>query len=139
MNPANFISLAGTLATQSDAARMRTSISRAYYGAFHLTLEFLASLEVTCGKEHDLHKPLLASGHTLARTAGVLLSELYDFRRRADYRLADSEVELQTRAMFCCERARQIESLLLQCRNEPARSEIKIAIENYLQHLRPQN
>jgi hypothetical protein len=137
MKPAEFLSLAGTLAVQTEASRLRTSISRAYYGAFHLTLEFLAGIEVPGGRDHDLHKPLLASGHQQARVAGVLISGLYDFRRRADYHLTDSEVELQSTARSCCEHARQIESLLQECAVEPARSEIKAGIERYLQQARP--
>ncbi len=137
MKPAEFIALAGTLSLQLETPRVRTSISRAYYGAFHLATEFLADLGMSAGKDHDLHRPLLASRHPLAVEAGNYLSDLYDFRRRADYRLGDAEVEQQARAMYCVERARRIESLLKQCSAEPVRSEIKAAIETYQQQSRP--
>lgn len=139
MKAVEFIALAGTLSVQPETARLRTSISRAYYGAFHLATAFLAGLDFSTGKDHDLHKPLLASKHPLAMEAGRLLSDLYEFRRRADYRLADSEVEQQSRAMHCVELARQIESLLQRCNTEPARSEIKAAIDGYQQQSRPKS
>ena len=36
----DFINLAGKLATSPDEASLRTAVSRAYYGAFHLALAF---------------------------------------------------------------------------------------------------
>lgn len=137
MKATDFIALAGTLSVQPETARLRTSISRAYYGAFHLATEFLAGLGFNVGKDHDLHKPLLASKHPLAMDAGRSLSDLYEFRRRADYRLADPDVEQQSRAMRCVELAKRVESILLQCNAEPARAEIKSAIDAYQQQSRP--
>lgn len=137
MKPVEFITLAGTLSVQADKARIRTAISRAYYGAFHLVTEFLVGLGFSTGKDHDFHKPLLASKHPLAMDAARILADLYDDRRRADYRLADSDIEEQLRAMRCVELARRIESLLLQCNAEPARSSIKTAIDAYQQQSMP--
>jgi hypothetical protein len=132
MKPVEFINLAGTLSVQTDAARIRTSISRAYYGSFHLVLTFLDSLGVPGGKRHDLHKFLLGSGHAEARDAGILLSYLYEFRQKADYDLLNPRMEGPREAQDCVVRARQIESLLEQCNLEPARSAIKSGIESYL-------
>ncbi|QDU30856.1 hypothetical protein ETAA8_60050 [Anatilimnocola aggregata] len=137
MKPVEFIALAGTLSVQTEKARIRTSISRAYYGAFHLVTEFLSGIGFNTGKDHDLHKPLLASKHPLAMDAARILADLYDDRRRADYRLADTAIEEQIRAMRCVELARYVESLLQQCNAEPARSEIKVAIDSYQQQMRP--
>ena len=59
------------------------------------------------------------------------------FSTATDYRLADSGIEEQIRAMRCVELARYVESLLLQCNTEPARAEIKAAIDSYQQQMRP--
>ena len=137
MKPVEFIALAGTLSVQPEKARIRTSISRAYYGAFHLVTEFLTGIGYSPGKDHDLHKPLLASKNPLAMDAGRILADLYEDRRRADYRLADSDIEEQRRAMRCVELARRLESLLLLCTVEPARAEIKAGIVAYQEQTRP--
>jgi uncharacterized protein (UPF0332 family) len=132
MKAAEFINLAGTLSVQADAARIRTSISRSYYGAFHLVLTFLHGLGVPCGKRHDLHKILLGSGHAAARDVGILLSYLYEFRQKADYDLLNPKMEASSEAQDCVVRARRIEDLLEQCNQEPARSAIKAGIAGYL-------
>ena len=44
MNGDDFIQLAGKLATSADPASLRSAVSRAYYGAFHLAGEFLADI-----------------------------------------------------------------------------------------------
>lgn len=132
MKPVEFVNLAGTLSVQTDPARLRTSISRAYYGSFHLVLEFLQGLGIVCGKRHDLHKLLLASGHSDARDVGILLSHLYEFRQKADYDLLNLRMESASDAQDCVVRARRIESLLQQCDQEPARSVIKVGIERFL-------
>jgi hypothetical protein len=132
MKPVEFINLAGTLSVQTDPARLRTSISRAY-GSFHLVLAFLRELGVQCGKRHDLHKVLLACGHGDARDAGILLSYLYEFRQKADYDLLNARMESASDAQDCVVRARRIESLLLRCEQEPERSAIKAGIEKFLQ------
>ena len=41
----DFIHLAGKLATSVDEAALRSAVSRAYYGAFHLALQFLEDIE----------------------------------------------------------------------------------------------
>ena len=54
----DFIALAGRLASSSNAdpVALRTAISRAYYGAYHLAYQFLTGLAVAPGEEHNLHR-----------------------------------------------------------------------------------
>lgn len=49
MDPAEFISLALRLSTSHREADLRTAVSRAYYGAFHLVRELLED----CGVSPD--------------------------------------------------------------------------------------
>jgi uncharacterized protein (UPF0332 family) len=139
MKPDKFITLAGKLAAQSksEPAAARTATSRAYYGAFHLVRAHLLSLEAVVGKDHDLHKPLMATRIPLAVEAGRLLSMLYEDRRRADYELANLHCESQTLAQISVEQAERLKALLTQFDAEPLRGEIKAAIETYQQQSRP--
>ena len=95
MKPVEFIALTGTLSVQSEKSRIRTSISRAYYGAFHLVTEFLTGIGFNPGKDHDLHKPLLASKNPLAMDAGRILADLYEDRRRADIAADDARLVIE--------------------------------------------
>jgi hypothetical protein len=137
MKPDAFLVQAGRLAAQSrtDPANARTAISRAYYGAYHLVRFFLVELNFAVGKDHDLHKPLLASRQSSAIEAGKLLSYLYKSRRRADYELVNTGCEQQEVAQVAVERAERLKGLLLQLEVEPIRSEIVAGLEAYKQQL----
>lgn len=139
MKAENFIVLAGKLAAQAtaDPANARTATSRAYYGAFHLVRLYLNSLNFAVGKDHDLHKPLMATRHPLAMEAGRLLANLYEDRRRADYELTNVNCEHQIVAQVSVEQATRLKSLLQQLDQDPLRSEVKLAIEKYQEQLRP--
>ncbi len=56
MKPVEFIRFAEKLAIQPAVvpAVLRSAASRAYYGAFHLTHEFLVSLGFQPGAKHNL-------------------------------------------------------------------------------------
>jgi len=137
MRPDDFLVQAGRLAAQSrnDAADARTAISRAYYGAYHLVREFLIGLNFAVGKDHDLHKPLLATRHASGIKAARFLSQLYESRRRADYELTNAECERQEVAQVSVEYADRLKALLLQMQAEPLRSEIVAGLEAYKQLL----
>lgn len=124
----HFLAVAGKLAAMSggDAAMVRTSISRSYYGAFHLVLAFLHELQVpNIGREHNLDVQLYESGHSTARQVSRLLQGLYEDRRKADYRLDLPEADDIERARNCVAQAHQVRSLLDECRVEPARTQIQ--------------
>ena len=57
MRPHDFIAAAGKLAAiaQGDEALLRSAVSRAYYGAFHLTLELLSAAGVDLPRNANAH------------------------------------------------------------------------------------
>ena len=57
----DFIILAGRLATSADEASLRSAVSRAYYGAFHLALRFLEDIERPVPKTRTLTSTSLGS------------------------------------------------------------------------------
>jgi hypothetical protein len=141
MTPSEFIAFAGRLAALGSGgeAAIRTIASRSYYGAFHVALEYLAELGFVIPANANAHgiirRYLSGSGHTdLARVAEVL-SDLHSERIGADYRLADRRFQSFISARDYVENAETVRTLLDRCRHEPARSEVRDAINAYLARL----
>ena len=125
----DFIDLAGKLATSADEATLRSAVSRAYYGAFHLALEFLEEIERPVPRNTNAHvlvaRKLQNAGQPDAYRAGSLLGDLHSDRIKADYRLDDKRAGTVAFARTCVETAHEIRSALSACRMDPVRSEIK--------------
>jgi len=125
----DFIHLAGKLATSGEEASLRTAVSRAYYGAFHLALQFLADIGRPVPRNTNAHvqvaRKLQTAGQPDAYRAGSLLGDLHTERIKADYRLDDMRVGTAAFARTCVETAHEIRSALMACRAEPTRSEIQ--------------
>ena len=141
----DFIAIAGRLVaapnqlggTSVNPAAFRTAISRAYYGAYHLTLEFLKALGIEAGKEHNLHHDLCNCGNRDAEQAGKLLDDLYSRRRRADYELDRADVEELRYAQYTVEMAHRFRSYLNECKKEPARTTICAGIHAHRSRIKP--
>src|SRR5688572_7765094 len=99
MTGSEFTTLAGKLLAmnpQPTESLLRTVVSRAYYGAFHQTLEFLETIGVPVQSDHGLPPRYLQNcGNAEAISAGRQLSELQSHRVLADYQLrSQKEVNL---------------------------------------------
>ena len=131
----DFITLAGWIvASGADAARCRTAISRAYYGAFHLALDFIEDIGGTVHRNASAHiqvqRLLKASGQPPAQEAGALLEDLHGDRIKADYRFRNTTVESHAFAKYRVEMAARIRSALTVCKKEPIRSAIKAGMQS---------
>ena len=60
-----FIILAGKLATSADEASLRSAVSRAYYGAFHLAIQFLNDIERPVPQNANAHVVRRAAASTI--------------------------------------------------------------------------
>jgi uncharacterized protein (UPF0332 family) len=73
MNGSDFLHLAIQLGQSNDEARLRTAVSRAYYGVFHLAKDLLAEFGVqfpATEKQHSkLPHCLINSGCSSAEVA----------------------------------------------------------------------
>jgi uncharacterized protein (UPF0332 family) len=131
----DFITLAGWIvASGADAARCRSAISRAYYGAFHLALDFIEDIGCTVHRNASAHiqvqRLLKSSGHHAVEEAGSLLEDLHSDRNNADYRFKNTAVEDQTFAKLRVEMAMKIRSALKECEKEPIRTAIKTGLQS---------
>jgi len=89
MNFREFMPLAERLAQENSEANWRTSISRAYYAAFHVACEFMASHGFDVPKADRAHGYLWLRlqncGYAEVVQAGRTLKDLRTHRNRADY------------------------------------------------------
>jgi len=116
MNGEEFITFAGRIAVSAKGgpADFRSAVSRAYYGAFHLAIEFLRATGTTNPpfQHGEIQRLLFRTGNPKAQTASQLLSDLQSHRVRADYRLNVTTVETAAFATQCVAKARDIQSEL---------------------------
>jgi uncharacterized protein (UPF0332 family) len=105
----DFLVYAGkVVALHREEAAARTAISRAYYGAFHATIELLRELQVAIDFNHGhVWQDLQNSNDTTAQEIGRRLQELHANRVTADYRIHDQFVEVRL-AMSCVEIGQRI-------------------------------
>jgi uncharacterized protein (UPF0332 family) len=136
MNGRDLIILAGHLvqnkALGNNEARYRSAISRAYYGAFHLVVAFLAEHNCTIaesGQGHEsAYRQLFDTKVEPAKEAARHLNDLRRERIRADYRLGVKGLDGQQNAMDKVEMAETVRSLLDKCRIEPTRTAVAAAL-----------
>jgi uncharacterized protein (UPF0332 family) len=119
MNGEDFIAFAGRIAAgaKGGAADFRSAVSRAYYGAYHLAVDFLISTGANPPADHgEIQRMLYRTGNANARMASRFLGDLQSHRVKADYHLHQKSVETAAFAMQCVEQARDIQSELVAAR-----------------------
>src|SRR5580704_1421606 len=101
----DFIALASRLLLSNigdPEARYRSAVSRAYYGAYHLAIEFLSGIGFRVSGNSECHeeayRALLNSGNLDAVTAARLLNDLRNSRNEADYRLTKKRLAVEANA-----------------------------------------
>ena len=112
MNADEFLRFAGVLVARysNDEAALRTAISRAYYGAYHVGVELLGRACTEHLDHGSVRRLLKESGIPSAQRAGLHLDDLQGSRVKADYRL---EVPVTLRfAMINVEREHEVRSLI---------------------------
>lgn len=136
MTGSDFLQFAAHLtvnaALGNASSRYRTAVGRAYYAAFHLTVEFLSEFGVRILQNHTGHqeasRQLHRTRHASAQMAARLLEDLRSDRNEADYRLDRTRTEKEGIARAAVENASELVRFLVECRQEPARSEIEEAL-----------
>jgi len=138
MTPIEFITYAARVAASptSGTAGYRSSVSRAYYGAFHLARQLLENdLEIDCraaGNEHALIQQFFLNCSVKKGVAvGMLLRNLHTSRKEADYMLETNHSETQVAAMLSVERATELARMLDEIKEGPLRALIQAGIVQY--------
>ena len=108
------------MSARPSPASLRSAISRAYYGAFHLSRNMLAEMGFRCHvRENEhlfVHRHFANCRQAQALEVGGLLANLHENRKKADYDLDDARAETQGLAILCVERADRLRDRLKACR-----------------------
>jgi uncharacterized protein (UPF0332 family) len=97
MEPHDFHRLAAQLANSTQAAELRTAISRAYYAAYHVSAALLEAMGFRPSRgpagHGDVRNRLSNSGDLEIMRVGNQLGQLHSQRIAADYHLHNTGVE----------------------------------------------
>lgn len=123
------------VAPGADAPSLRTAVSRAYYGAFHLARALLADMGYRCRTRDNEHlfvqRHFANCRHGIALEIGGLLSNLHESRKEADYDLDKARTETRQLAMLCAARADRVRDQLKTCRQPEVLSAIAAEMDTY--------
>lgn len=132
MNGAAFLNLAFQLASASDEPRLRTAVSRAYYGAFHQARELLRDAGVHVPSSEQVHRRVFQvfsnAGHPSTREAGKLLDSLKAARNVADYDLESTAFQAADGTRLTIDSAKRVVELIHDCRTGVDRETIRVAL-----------
>lgn len=135
MQGSDFLKVAIRLSGAVTEADWRSSVSRAYYGAFHEAHALVNECGVTLPKTAEAHDKLQwCLQHTpdsaLARAAEKLNS-LRAERNAADYDLEGLKFSRRLAALLQLKIAQEIVDALTQCRASPRYSDVRSGIRQY--------
>lgn len=139
MDPLDFISLALRLSNSQNEADLRTAVSRAYYGAFHVARKFLVDVGLRWSHKEsyaaEIHVKvrhcLSQSGSDDAVLASDQLWALRDLRNQADYELDSAKFKSASRVAAAVRVAPVIIDALQRCESDPTFPETRDRIRKY--------
>lgn len=137
MDAQKFLQLAKYLANEypSEAAKVRSATSRAYYAAHHVVIDKLNSCGFRLPKTGEAHSKavdyLENSRDGDLKVASSSLGSLQVSRNRADYRLDAIDPENQKNAQAHVEQARKIIEAVQRSWGGPNKSKILEALKEY--------
>jgi uncharacterized protein (UPF0332 family) len=141
MNPGEFISFANSLSASatSGPAGYRSAVSRAYYGAYLSVLSLVeVDLQISCKirdkSEHAVLQMFLVGCQVPEAAAiGLMLGNLHQCRKEADYEMDNNTYEDQVESQRCVDRAADIVRELNKCQVMSTKQKIKAGM---IQHRR---
>lgn len=135
MTGIDFLNLASDLSQSGDESRLRTAVSRAYYGAFHATRDLLYEVGIQLPRGEKDHAKIpycfLNCGNPIGQELGKRLESLRIDRNAADYDLADNRFNNPVVVAARIQSAKQIFHLISLSRVEPGKSAVQPGLLKY--------
>jgi hypothetical protein len=132
MTGGEFVVCAERLARSSAEADLRSTVSRACFGAFHAARSLLQNSGVRLPKTEQVHVKagfcLQECGHADAGHAGQQLELLRLERRRADYDLDDDRLCGRAQGAIGGRKGREILGAMAPCRSASAAADFKTKV-----------
>lgn len=139
MDPADFISVAIRLSNSQREGDLRTAVSRAYYGTFHMARKLLQDFGVELsGKDlykAEVHQKIrFCFGESRIEEAvlvGKKLGSLRDRRNEADYDLDSATFAQPINVAMEIRIAQEVVEALMRCRDEPLSLALRANMRQY--------
>ena len=135
MDPRDFLRIAAELAERTDAAALRSSLSRAYYAVYGFGTELLRGTSVAVpggpAGHGELQRYLSNCPDADAMGVGASLLELHHRRIQADYQMARRDAENPNTARWAVQLAARMIRVLEACATEPKRTQVIAGIQEY--------
>lgn len=143
MKPAAFVDLAIKLSNSRQEAELRTSVSRAYYGAFHSARELMEE----CGIDFptrdllgaDIHRKvrfcLANADHADAALVANRLNSLRQQRNSADYDLRTDRFTHSKNVRTVLPMAMEVIDALDRCRNAQTFDVVREKVRDYARNV----
>ncbi len=133
MNGSDFLDFASLLAaSQTAPPACRTAASRAYYGVYHLATALLNdNFKFFCPRGENGHQWVREHFYNCtssdAHEVGLLLGNLHESRKDADYALEKDFPDRQSHAITCVERADRVRDMIRKFDT----AQVRIEMESY--------
>ena len=135
MTGIEFLRLALKLSAGTEEADLRSAVSRAYYGAFHLAYDLVDECGIQLPASAEAHRKLRycldASDDPNARMASKHLDTLRSERNAADYDLRDSEPFTRASVAVQIKAALDVEALVRRCKEGGSQSSLCAKMRAY--------
>lgn len=135
MSPNEFISVATQLLAGEGEGRLRSAVSRAYYGAFHIGKQLLSDCGVIIGIDALAHRNvrwcLANTNEQSVKNLAKVLEHLRKARNDADYELTSTRFVDRSAAKAEVKRAVEVFTVLAAYSADEANDRIGPAIRVY--------
>lgn len=135
MDATDFIQVAERLCRSSAEADFRTSVGRAYYGAFHCVCEFLRKMGIRLPVGPEVHNKarwcIEQAGNQKLLLAARQLESLRRERNTADYDMRSTKFRRSTPCVAALEKATGIRDIMNAIEGEPIFPSISEAVREY--------
>jgi uncharacterized protein (UPF0332 family) len=135
MDGSEFLSVVLRLLNSNREADLRSAVSRAYYGVFHIARALVEECGVTLPKAAQAHDKLQwclsQSGHPDAVLAAAKLSSLRADRNEADYDIQSARFRSPMSVQIIIRAAQEIVIAVSICNSEPHLSNLRPKIRAF--------
>ncbi|MGA2333014.1 MAG: hypothetical protein ABSG75_14765 [Syntrophales bacterium] len=143
MDPRDFQLVAAKLALSKTPAEFRSSISRAYYAALHVSAEILNDIGIPVEKGIRCHQSVITCLHNskdeeLAKI-GSQLDDVRSDRLKADYHLDDRKIATPEKAKATVSQTSRMIAILDSCKsgNPERKKKLRQSIKEYQNKIQP--
>jgi uncharacterized protein (UPF0332 family) len=135
MNGEEFFSLAVTLSAGATPAEMRSTVSRAYYGAFHTAADLIRSTGIGLPNSSECHNKVIqvlgAAEDAEVEVVSCKIGSLRSTRNRADYDVQEPKYEKKLFAIQQLKLAEEVITSIKASFADPAKTGMRDKLREF--------